>query len=375
MKWGIDRARNYATPAANQYPGQIGINIHNGWSTAQFNVLLGQAATNGMGWARIGINWNTVQAAQGGAFTWTQPDLFMTAAAQSGLSGALLLAVWSNNNQPTSVSWPPANADVKAFFQGIANRYGAGGSFWSANPSLTPIPIAIEMGNELYLSSSWNGNAPSASAAAGCLVGCAAAIKAIDSTIKVGLPATMYYNGASNWIIDMFAAQATIFASVDFLSAHNYVSPNNLMMGLWPLNGTWPVAPVQFIPNQFGPQVAALSRAVYERNGSAIPIWLTEFGATTDLPGDSMGVTTAQQAVWIRQYLQQGLRRHASYAWGAGIQKMFVYDVSIATGIPGDNQGNYGLLTAGSVVGTTLGASTLNWKPAWSELVAYSRLT
>ena len=173
-----------------------------------------------------------------------------------------------------------ALTEWKAFVTAAVKRYGTGGTFWAANPTLTPRPITLwQVMNEVNGADEWP--SPNAAAYASFFVTTSQALKAADPAAKAvvaGLPEIM-----TIWMKDFLPAlyaQPGFKAAVDVIAIHGYApSPSATA------------------------KVLDTARAVMLNNGDgAKPIWVTEFAwATSGLAGDPFVVSDATQATYLRE--------------------------------------------------------------------------
>ncbi|MBJ7470984.1 MAG: hypothetical protein JHD16_06755 [Solirubrobacteraceae bacterium] len=172
-----------------------------------------------------------------------------------------------------------ALADWKTFVGAAARRYGTGGVFWAANPTLTPRPLVYwQVMNEVNGAQEWP--SPSAANYGAFVVSTSAALKAADRSAKVvlaGLPAIM-----TIWLKDYLPAlyaQPGFKEAVDVIAVHGYAP-----------------SPAETAA------VLDTARAIMLRHDDgATPLWVTEFAwATGGLVGDPFVVSESTQAAYLR---------------------------------------------------------------------------
>jgi hypothetical protein len=173
-------------------------------------------------------------------------------------------------------SW--TTADLAAFAAAFARRYGPGGAFWTANPSLTPMPVsAIELYNEPNVGCQFNTGADDGPQRY------AAIYAAVRAAVRVVAPATTIVSGGlapgadnvwtrtaspASFVTRMLAARPALAGELDALGLHPYA----------------PDAAQTFA------QVAAMRATLDPRTpGRKVPIEITEAGWFTQgsIPGDS----------------------------------------------------------------------------------------
>lgn len=108
----------------------------------------------GVKWVRTTVNWPLIQAAGGnGVDDWTATDLVVRRLALAGLRWrpvTLDTPAWNRKYPWYAQRQPPYSAAWTAvFLDKLLDRYGPSGSFWAANPDLTPRPVTdLELHNE-----------------------------------------------------------------------------------------------------------------------------------------------------------------------------------------------------------------------------------
>jgi hypothetical protein len=141
---------------------------------------------------------------------------------------------WASGHSDSD-KYPPLNpTDYANFAAAIANRYGTHGSFWAANPGLTPRPLrAIEIWNEPWHSGFWKPN-PDPAAYAALVRTAAPAIKAVDPSIQVLISGDLHFGWAdgkaNSWLDGWLAVllrQDLGMGSIDGWSVHPYCGTNS----------------------------------------------------------------------------------------------------------------------------------------------------
>ncbi len=102
----------------------------------------------GFGSFRFEVNWGAIQKTREGAINWAYPDAFTKAAAENGMSATIVLYGTPRfvHKSKDGALYPPTNSkenlrEWEQFAHAAARRYGPGGDFWAANPSLEEKPV------------------------------------------------------------------------------------------------------------------------------------------------------------------------------------------------------------------------------------------
>ena len=130
---------------------------------AELDARLTAIKAAGLDWVRAEIGWADIEPTApingSHAYNWTRGDRFVRSLAAKGLTVMpMLMATPSWARSPAAVAAgcgrnagvsPLASRDYAAFSREVIRRYGPGGAFWSANPSLPYRPITrVELFNE-----------------------------------------------------------------------------------------------------------------------------------------------------------------------------------------------------------------------------------
>ena len=136
---------------------------------------LSALSADGVGVARTDAPWYWVQPSSSSQLSddanWSQLDAVVTALARNGLRWQPVIDLapdWAAQTPYTPSGCteveqrylPPQDpAQFGAFAGAVAKRYGAGGTFWAANPSLPDLPVTqYEIWNEPNVDAYWNNN-------------------------------------------------------------------------------------------------------------------------------------------------------------------------------------------------------------------------
>jgi len=261
------------------------------FSTAELNKNFADMEAMGVQWVRFDIAWNDIQSGGSSSYNWGPYDNVVNAARQHNLKilGILDFApTWAQ--QPSCAGQfacpPNGTSSFATYVTAAVNHYKPlGVSYW-------------EIWNEPNITNFWL--TPSPSAYTALLKAAYTAIKKVDSSatvISAGL-APAATDGTNyeqyDFIKGMYAAGA--HGSFDALGDHPYCYSDQAgCLGTPDGNEWWQMA-----------QTSQNIRQLMVANGdSSKKIWMTEFGAPTNV------YTEAQQA----QMMQQAYTLAASYSW------------------------------------------------------------
>jgi hypothetical protein len=171
------------------------------------NQQLDLAVASGAESLRVSVNWARMEPVStfadlptayrhlfddvGGApIRFAELDRVVGAAAQRGISVLPVIEYtpsWDEQQPGNPASSPKSLAPFAAFLTGLEKRYGPGGSFWSAHPSVAPVPIRMwQIWNEPHFTRYWAVQ-PFAPTYMKLLAAAHAALKAADPSAKVVL--------------------------------------------------------------------------------------------------------------------------------------------------------------------------------------------
>jgi hypothetical protein len=221
---------------------------------------LAAMAESGATWVRLDLDWSWAERTRG-APDWDATDTAVGLARDAGLRVLLLVAYTPSWARPegTDDKTPPTDpSDLAAFARRAAVRYGDTVDAW-------------EVWNEPNLDAFWRPR-PDPAAYARLLVETTEAIRTVDPDAFVlsgGLaPATDTVDGAE-WEPERFLAAVAAAGGLDAVDA----------VGMHPYS--FPSLPDGGEPwNLFG-RLPALAELAVDREGRAMPLWLTEYGFPT----------------------------------------------------------------------------------------------
>ncbi|HWE07821.1 MAG TPA: hypothetical protein VG325_00620 [Solirubrobacteraceae bacterium] len=195
-------------------------------------------------------------------YDWGFDDTIAGSLAAHGLTWLPILdytARWAQSVPGQDHSPPRSPADYAAYASAFAGRYGAGGSFWRQHPQLTPLPVrTIEIWNEPDNPEFWTPG-PSPAAYASLYLGARNAIDAVDPSVRVivgGLTSAPVFLPA------MVRAQPRLRDHIDGVAIHPYGTPRVVLARVRDARAT----------------LVSLGMA-------SVPLYVTEFGWTTEPPG------------------------------------------------------------------------------------------
>ena len=199
-------------------------------------------------------------------------------------------------------SYPPRDfEEFGRFAARLVERYGPGGSFWRAEPSLPRLPIrSWQVWNEPSLPVYWRPS-PDAAEYARLLRVTAAAIRRVDpraEIVSAGIPESRLGLPFSEYVNDMYDAGAG--SAVDALAVHPYARDADETLA-----------------------AVEASRELLRRRGFDTPIWVTEIGWADGGPPSPFTVGGEGQANRIRAVLpaladerrRLGLRGVVYFSW------------------------------------------------------------
>jgi hypothetical protein len=355
-----------------------------------------------MAYSREEFIWSDIQPTDRNSYSWAATDAWVKDCADAGLHifGILLKPpVWAVGGANTTESWtkPPATdtaiTDYANYCGQVAARYGPGGAYWAANPSVNYLPVTeFEIWNEPYKFASWKNTdgtqrpadvnlygrmVVAAAAAIHATPGCkvfAAVDTGTDNTGGGPAPAPF---------CEPFLVEAGVLSAIDGLSVHPYADRYN-PAGYNTVNTPRATTDVEWRKNYASTAKLTDFRAMLAAHSRPdIPVWITEIGYPTHIAGSGtlMGTTQAtaeqQQAMRIRAlfaYLRrnyglvQGLIFYTwqTMSWQADVPGSPNYDATSPEHFFGlahnDGVGGYG------------DGTTCTTKPGWDAFCAESAL-
>jgi hypothetical protein len=313
----------------------VGLNADvDGWGDASTQPRMQQVTSQtGAQWMREEFDWATIEP-QPGVFDFSYYDHYMQYAAAQGIHILATLddtPSWAGADSSTIPSDPSTYAQFVAAFLA---RYGAGGSFWAANPALDGAPPiqVIELYNEPYFNT---GSDYDPAAYANVVKASYIAAKAVDPTVTVLMGAEMQSaidaSGDWQWWVDaLYRAVPELNKYFDGVAMHDYGDQ---------LTGLQPIVSGQPYPNYGNVlRIEDLRQQFISHGAGDKPFWITESGWST-CTGDSDCVSDGQQA---SNY--QTLFQDVNTSWSSFVQAVFVYNYQDGADDPTGIQDGYGLV-------------------------------
>jgi hypothetical protein len=247
-------------------------------------------------------------------FVWTFDDQIATALATAGLRWLPVLdysAPWAQSIAGQDHSPPRSAADYAAYAEAFAARYGVQGTFWKLHPQLPQLPAdTVEIWNEPDNAEFWTPQ-PNAAVYAGLYGAARTAIQTVDPSARVIVGGL---TKLSTFLPAMVAALPSLRGHIDGVGVHPYGTPR-----------------VALARVREGRGVLGLLHM------NSVPLYATEFGWTTRLPGALDYVPAPRRPHYIIRTLAEfdhmrcGLAAAVIYTWYSPQQD------------PSDSQQWYGL--------------------------------
>ncbi len=256
--------------------------------------------------------WSTIEQTPG-KFNWSSTDLLMTITSKKRLDVLAMCGYsppWASGHADSDKYPPIKVSDYANFVSQVSKRYGAGGTFWTINPTLPYRPLqAIEIWNEpnglFWLPS------PNPIKYTTLLKAAFTAIKSVTPSIKVlsgGLSPYSYYGQSDNHYINPVSFlekmyQAGAAGSMDDVGWHPYnFSQGRSAKTILAYNQSSAWSEI----SQTSPSVRSLMIAYGDANKK---VWATESGAPSNIVGvkEQANLATQELELW------------KSYSWAGNI--------------------------------------------------------
>ena len=300
---------------ANVFQGRVGMAGATVWYSAdkQLSYLLKMRAA-GLTQIREDFHWGAFEPSPG-VWDWTVGDRLMRNASLAGVDVLGVIAYsagWAASG--ATIYHPPKDpAQYAAFCAALVKRYGPGGAFWAANPALAPRPLAaVEIWNEPWLHQFWRPN-PDPAGYVRLVRAAATAIRAANPQVKILASGDIFQmrndtTASLDWFRLLLENDAAVFRTlVDAYSIHPYVQARS------------PRDTVQQQRWRF--DRALMTRDLAAAAGASHPLWITEFGWTTNTSDSAGWVTEPVQASYTQEALEIAFKE-----WPSGlVEKAFLY--------------------------------------------------
>jgi hypothetical protein len=295
----------------------------NGWyllwvmPQSQWDAQLAAMAADDVKVVRADAFWSSVEPAKPTGSThrynWSATDAIVGALARHGMQWLPIAdysAPWAESAAGNEKSAPGDVASYAAFAAALVTRYGSSGSFWKANPGLTPQPIsAVEIWNEENLSGTYVAPASYAT----LYEAARAAIHDVNPSVEAivgGLG-----NPADQYIDQMYSALGGP-GKIDAVADHPY-----------------DLTPADTIAD-----VKKLRLALDTHGDANVPIDMTEFGWPTEGSASwTQDQSDSQRAADLTQVI------NALGSSDCGVQRILPYSWVTAQDNPGDTGDWFGL--------------------------------
>jgi polysaccharide biosynthesis protein PslG len=283
------------------------------------------------------LSWSIVEPRRG-VRHWAKTDRLMVAAAHRDMEMLVLLNGVPNWAARPDGGLPTRAAAYGAYVRDVVARYGPGGTFWRAHPTLprASAPRWFELWNEPWFGqpvrSTLDARRYAALADAGLRAG-----RAADPDARFLLAADTSFVGdeqvSEAWLDRLQRAAPGLLAAADGITAHPYST--SASVSLDELDHV---------------------RAALTRRGLNLPIWVTEVGWSTCRLRSDQCVTEAQQASRLDHFLRGVARRSRS-----DVAKVFVYHMRDLGRLPSAREEHFGLVRLNG-----------SRKPAWQVVRAFA---
>ena len=332
LKLGVNDLRGWWIGSPN-LPAGYPVTAHRNLATRDLNAM---AASHLM--YRATFNMSEMDTnADGTVDNWTFPDALFKTAAQRGVKPLVMLR---GNSAPTTTA---ARLNFANATKAFVTRFKAGGTFWTANPTLTPKPLdTIELWNEQNQNSYYTGTPQDYGKLLGIVWKKANETAAGFKLVTGGLAETSS-NGQTPaaWL-------SAAFAVADDETGVVYTDPYFAIKGI----GFHPYGYPSWTPAQGLSNVTSFKNALTAARPTYTlpPLWITEFGWRYT-PVNNPGNNTYSEAELLTRYQTMV---NQLLAWGSAIGPIFAYNYRMGgTGINLDDGFGWN-----STTGTLDGADT-----------------
>jgi hypothetical protein len=295
-------------PALPPPSGQVfGINVNRlfndmAYGQPQIDAQLAAVRATGATVARSDAFWEAAEphAPVNGrhVYDWSFDDRIAASLAAHGLTWLPIIdytAPWAQSITGQDHSPPRSLADYAAYAGAFAARYGSGGAFWRAHPDLTAAPVTtIELWNEPDNPEFWSPS-PDAATYGRMYLEARSAIDAADPAIRVLVGGL---SNASAFLPALVGADPQLRGHIDGVALHPYGTPSVALA-----------------------RVRGARAALVSAGMGTVPLYVTEFGWTTQPPGAINHAPASRRPADIQEVLQAfghlgcGLAATLLYTW------------------------------------------------------------
>ncbi len=291
-------------PTTEQFGANVGRLFNDRvYTPAQIGAQLAALRATGATIARADALWEATEPSppSGGVhrYDWSFDDLIAGALAAHGLRWLPIIdysAPWAQSTPGQDHSPPSPTSAYADYALAFAQRYGPGGAFWSAHPSIPPQPIdTYEVWNEPDNPVFWYPS-PDPTAYADLYLQTRAAIETVQPTARVIVGGLTH---PAAFLPAMLAAAPVLAGQVDGVAIHPY--------------GPTPQAVLD--------SVRTARRALAPRGLDRVPLYVTEFGWTTHPPGaldylpERLRPTYVERTLAALGHVDCGVGAALLYAW------------------------------------------------------------
>jgi Glycosyl hydrolase catalytic core len=229
-------------------------------------------ARGGVGSYRLVLHWRQTQNGGAHAFDWRSTDREIRNAAANGIQ-PLVVLYGSARFAARDPRKPPlgsaaARRGWKRFVAAAGSRYGQGGEFWAANPTLAPLPVrAWQVWSEQNADFFWHGPGPSPKRYATLLRLTDTAVDSVDPTAQV-LLGGMFGNPVGAESIRMISFLRRLYRAGSLQKRFDGVAVHPYAEGV----------------SGVSRQIEAARRVMIRSGDAATPVWITEIGWSTKGP-------------------------------------------------------------------------------------------
>ena len=291
-------------PAAEQFGANVGRLFNDRtYDAAQIDQQLAALRATGATVARADALWEAAEpSAPTGRvhrYDWSFDDAIAGALAAHGLRWLPIVdytAPWAQSIPGDDHSPPAFPGGYAAYAGALATRYGPGGAFWRAHPGLPQLPVdSYEIWNEPDNPAFWS-RGPNAAAYADLYIEARAAIASAQPGARVLVGGLTH---PESFLPAMLAAVPSLAGQLDGVAIHPYgLDPQAVLAG-----------------------VSAARRTLDAAGLARVPLYVTEFGWTTDPPGALDYLPEALRPRYIELTLERlghldcGVAAALLYAW------------------------------------------------------------